>query len=89
VTKQLRKIPAIEEESELPPVAVFSRGDALGVIKDPSGADSDMLSRARPNVEANEMPPVGVPPETFAAGSVGAAAPAGWTGRVSIKSLAV
>jgi hypothetical protein len=36
VTKQFKKIPAIEEESELFPAARFSRGDAWGAIEDPS-----------------------------------------------------
>jgi hypothetical protein len=79
VTKQPRKIPAIDEESEPWSAAPFSRGGAFGVIGDPPGANPDMLSRAWPNVEANESPAVGVPPKEVEAGSVGVTAPAGWT----------
>jgi len=77
--KQLRNIPAVDEESELLPTALFSRGGAFGVIEDSPAAESDMSSRAWPNVDANESPAVGVPLNEIEAGSVGDAAPAVWT----------
>jgi hypothetical protein len=79
VMKQLRNIPAVDEESELLPTALFSRGGAFGVIEDSPAAESDMSSRAWPNVDANESPAVGVPLNEIEAGSVGDAAPAVWT----------
>jgi hypothetical protein len=88
VMKQRRKIPAIDETSEPLPPAGFSRGVALGRIVVPSGTESVIAARAWPKVDANESPPLGVPPKALEAASVATAAAAGWTGRDSIKSLA-
>jgi hypothetical protein len=79
VTKQFKRVPAIEEDSELPPAAPFPRGDALGVIEDPSGTEFGMFARVRPRVKAKEPSPAGAPLKMVVAGSVGATAPAGWT----------
>ena len=79
VTKQFKRFPAIEAESELPPVIPFPRGDALGAIEDPSGTEFGMVARARPRVKAKEPSPAGVPIKAVEAGNVAATAPADWT----------
>ena len=88
MAKQLNRIPTMEEESELSPVAPFPCAEALGAIEAPPRTQSGMFSRARPRVNANESSPAGVPPETVAAGCAGAIAAADWTSRIPIESFA-
>ncbi|MFZ0963070.1 MAG: hypothetical protein WAO35_19565 [Terriglobia bacterium] len=78
-TKQVKKIPAIEEESDLSLAALYPLEDAWGTIGDPPWTGVGTFWRARPRVRANESSPAGVPLQIVEAGSVGAPAPADWT----------
>jgi hypothetical protein len=88
VTKQLKRVPAIEDGSELSLATAFTRGDAMGVIEGLSGAELGMFASARPSVKAKEPSAMGIPPKSVEAGSVDASAPADWTWMVSIDSSA-
>ena len=56
----MRGTPGSSEESESLPPAPFVRDSGFGLIADPSAEVSDVVCSARPKVEANESPAVGV-----------------------------